>query len=488
MFRRLFALSLISVFVLGQQCIPLPNTTGDSGRILPDFDPQPQVTIETNLGNIVVELFSYQAPKSVESFLQHVLAGHYNNTIIHHVFAGRSFNGGIFTPDLVHNYPDFDLVNESNNGLINLRGRFSLYGPAGGTIGKPQFLINVSDNPDLDFYLTNNELVDFTVIGKVIEGMNIADQISDMETTSRDDNEGGQLSSAPVEDVVIIRIYISSFTDDAGDNQPPVADAGNDRNVVKGLTINLDGTNSSDPDTGETLTYLWEQTAGPDVVVTNNDQSKTTFVYPDTTEQISFDLTVTDALGETDTASVTLTPVTDPRVRLQTTMGDVVLQMLHEANEAPITSMNYMQYVEDNFYNGTIFHRIMPGFVVQGGGFLPELVKQEPLRDPIVNEFSVDRSNLRGTVSMAKLGGDQNSATSQFFVSLVDNSITSDNPNNLDVQNGGFTVFANVIVGMDVVDAMAAVDTGTQQDPGGNSFDDVPDVDIVVTSATIEGP
>jgi cyclophilin family peptidyl-prolyl cis-trans isomerase len=159
--------------------------------------------------------------------------------------------------------------------------------------------------------------------------------------------------------------------------------------------------------------------------------------------------------------------VTPDRVRLVTTMGDIVFQMV---DDAPITTENFLQYVDDGFYNGTIFHRVVPNFVVQGGGFLPGMVEQTPLRPPIQNEFSPDRSNLRATVAMAKRGDDPNSATSQFFVNLADNS------ENLDNQNGGFTVFANVVEGMDVVDAIAAVPLNNE----------APVTDVILTTAERE--
>ena len=165
------------------------------------------------------------------------------------------------------------------------------------------------------------------------------------------------------------------------------------------------------------------------------------------------------------------------RVRLRTSLGDVVIALV---KDAPATTDNFLRYVRDGFYDGTIFHRVLPGFVVQGGGFLPGLVRQTGVRDPVVNEFSPDRSNLRGTLAMAKVGGNPDSATSQFFFNLADNS------SNLDNQNGGFTVFARVVAGIDVVDAMAGVATGQRQDPDGNTFDDVPLEDIVLISATVE--
>ncbi|GJQ27256.1 MAG: hypothetical protein HBSAPP02_22880 [Phycisphaerae bacterium] len=171
--------------------------------------------------------------------------------------------------------------------------------------------------------------------------------------------------------------------------------------------------------------------------------------------------------ASSDTLDNAFRVVTANRVRLSTTLGDMVFELV---DDAPITTANFLQYVTDGFYNGTIFHRVVPGFVVQGGGFLPGNVQPAGLRPPIQNEFSPSRSNVRATVAMAKLGGDPNSATSQFFVNLADNSA------NLDNQNGGFTVFARVVEGMDVVDAIAAVPLNGEQ----------PITDVIVTFARRE--
>jgi len=155
------------------------------------------------------------------------------------------------------------------------------------------------------------------------------------------------------------------------------------------------------------------------------------------------------------------------RVRLKTTKGDMLFELV---DTAPITTQNFIQYVQDKFYDGTIIHRVVPNFVIQGGGFLPGMVPAPGVRAPIQNEFDPRRSNVRGTVAMAKLDGDPNSATSQWFVNLADNS------SNLDNQNGGFTVFANVIEGMDIADAIAAVPLNG----------DAPVTDIIVTTARRE--
>lgn len=139
-------------------------------------------------------------------------------------------------------------------------------------------------------------------------------------------------------------------------------------------------------------------------------------------------------------------------VRFQTTLGVIDIQ-LYDA-EAPLTVQNFLSYVESDAYNHSFFHRSVPDFVVQGGGYVWDTETDSPKSvatlPPVVNEFSPGRSNVRGMVAMAKLGGDPDSATSQWFFNLVDNSA------NLDVQNGGFTVFGQVIgEGMSVVDTIA---------------------------------
>lgn len=141
-------------------------------------------------------------------------------------------------------------------------------------------------------------------------------------------------------------------------------------------------------------------------------------------------------------------------VRLQTTLGVVDIQLFDAA--APATVANFLAYVHSGAYDNTIIHRSFPGFIIQGGGYalgsVPNSTDPVPARPPVVNEYSASRSNLRGTIAMAKVGGDPNSATSQWFINLADNSA------NLDNQNGGFTVFGRVLGnGMALIDAIAAL-------------------------------
>lgn len=137
---------------------------------------------------------------------------------------------------------------------------------------------------------------------------------------------------------------------------------------------------------------------------------------------------------------------------MQTALGDIGIELFDSA--APLTVANFMNYVNSGAYANSFIHRSVPGFIIQGGGYtwngsIPVAIAQNP---PVVNEFDPSRSNVRGTIAMAKLSGDPNSATSQWFFNLADNSA------NLDYQNGGFTVFGQVIGnGMDVVDAIAAL-------------------------------
>jgi peptidyl-prolyl cis-trans isomerase A (cyclophilin A) len=156
-------------------------------------------------------------------------------------------------------------------------------------------------------------------------------------------------------------------------------------------------------------------------------------------------------------------------VVFKSSLGDLTIALFNRA--APVTVKNFLAYVDSGFYNGTIFHRVIPGFVIQGGGYNKNLVRR-PTFPPIKNESDNGLKNERGTLSMARTQ-DPNSATSQFFVSLVDNS-------GLDFkgEGTGYAVFGKVIAGMDVVDKIAKVQTETR---GG--FQDIPKDPVFIISA-----
>jgi peptidyl-prolyl cis-trans isomerase A (cyclophilin A) len=161
-----------------------------------------------------------------------------------------------------------------------------------------------------------------------------------------------------------------------------------------------------------------------------------------------------------------------PRARISTSLGEFLIEL--DPNDAPLTVENFLQYVDEGFYDGTIFHRVIPNFVVQGGGYLPGL-EPKPTHAPIVSEAANGLLNLRGTVGMAR-GDDVNSATSQFYVNLVDNPTLDTSATSL-----GYTVFGRVIDGMAVIDQIAAVPTETRGDSS-----DVPVEDVLLLSARQE--
>ena len=143
--------------------------------------------------------------------------------------------------------------------------------------------------------------------------------------------------------------------------------------------------------------------------------------------------------------------VVKPQVKLATSMGEIVIEL--ESERAPKSVANFLMYVKGGQYNDTVFHRVIPTFMVQGGGYTKDLAYKSTL-DPIENEASNGLSNLRGTVAMARLD-DPNSATSQFFVNVVDNKFLNFSLGG----NAGYAVFGRVISGMDVVDKIRAVKT-----------------------------
>ena len=167
-------------------------------------------------------------------------------------------------------------------------------------------------------------------------------------------------------------------------------------------------------------------------------------------------------------------PDTQPKVKLTTTLGEIIIQLNTE--KAPVSSANFLTYVNDGFYNGTIFHRVIPGFMAQGGGFDTSF-NQKTVHAPIKNEADNGLANNRGTLAMARTN-DPNSATAQFFINYKDNSFLN---HTAKTSSGwGYAVFGEVIEGMDVADAMAKQATGNR---GGHQ--DVPKTDIVIEKAEV---
>lgn len=176
-----------------------------------------------------------------------------------------------------------------------------------------------------------------------------------------------------------------------------------------------------------------------------------------------------------ETAASTEAP-TNPKALIKTTLGDITIEL--DAVKAPKSAENFIKYAKSGFYNGTIFHRVIGNFMIQGGGFTPDL-NQKPTNPSIPNEAKNGLSNKRGTLAMARTP-DPNSATAQFFINLVDNRnldyVSDERP-----ETWGYAVFGKVVEGMDVVDKIAATPTG----PKGPFRSDVPTTDVVIEKVEI---
>lgn len=161
----------------------------------------------------------------------------------------------------------------------------------------------------------------------------------------------------------------------------------------------------------------------------------------------------------------------NPRVMLDTSKGKILVELFPD--KAPLTVANFLQYVKSGFYDGVIFHRVIPDFMVQTGGFTPDM-KQKPTRGQIKNESDNGLRNERGTLAMARLS-EPHTASSQFFINLKDNRSLDHSP-----RGWGYTVFGRVVEGMDVVDSIATVRTTTKRPHG-----DVPVEPILIKKASV---
>lgn len=164
-----------------------------------------------------------------------------------------------------------------------------------------------------------------------------------------------------------------------------------------------------------------------------------------------------------------------PMVEMKTSAGTIVIELYPE--KAPKTVENFLQYVKDGFYAGTIFHRVIPEFMIQGGGFSKDF-QQKPTRDPIPNEANNGLKNAMGTIAMARTN-DPNSATAQFFINVVDNAFLDHTQPT--TRGWGYCVFGKVVKGMDIAKAIVSTPTG----PGGPFPTDVPQKMVVIEEVKI---
>jgi cyclophilin family peptidyl-prolyl cis-trans isomerase len=173
-------------------------------------------------------------------------------------------------------------------------------------------------------------------------------------------------------------------------------------------------------------------------------------------------------------ASVTAQEGKNPVVLMSTSMGDIKIEL--DQAKAPVTVANFLGYVKDKFYDGTIFHRVIAGFMIQGGGFTTDMA-QKPAKAPIKNEAGNGLKNTLGTIAMARTNV-VNSATAQFFINVKDNGFL-DHRNETD-QGFGYAVFGKVVEGLDVVQKIEKVKTGNSK-----GFSDVPVEPVIIKSVTV---
>ncbi len=164
----------------------------------------------------------------------------------------------------------------------------------------------------------------------------------------------------------------------------------------------------------------------------------------------------------------------NPRVLLETSKGDITVELF--PRNAPQSTANFLEYVNSGFYDGLVFHRVIPGFMIQGGGMTPDMAEKST-RAPIRNEADNGLKNLRGTLAMARTM-EPDSASSQFFINVADNYAL--NHRGKSVEGWGYAVFGQVVAGMDVADAIVAVPRGRV-----GPFDDVPTIPVVIRHARV---
>ena len=169
--------------------------------------------------------------------------------------------------------------------------------------------------------------------------------------------------------------------------------------------------------------------------------------------------------------------VSNPQVVMETSKGEIVLELYPD--KAPLTVKNFLDYIDAGFYSGTVFHRVIPGFMLQGGGFSRDMQKKSTLI-PVKNEAFNGLKNDRGTIAMARTQ-DPHSASSQFFINTVDNAFL--NHKSQTTAGWGYAVFGKVIKGMEVVDAISKVQTGTQ-----GRFRDVPKTPVEIIKVRRAAP
>jgi cyclophilin family peptidyl-prolyl cis-trans isomerase len=531
--------------------------TGSAFKSLAD----PQFTLETSMGTLVLELHPEQAPVTVANMLAYADDGFYDGTLFHRVIEGFMVQGGGYTSGPVYKAPtDAPIQLESNNGLSNTRGTIAMARTNDPNSATSQFFINQVDNTFLNY--SSAASPGYAVFGHVLSGLAVVDSIAQVATTTRNG-----LSDVPVTDVRILSVsQTAAGVSISNTNILPVGgleaeaswsyslDNGNTWNLGSGDSITLPigdyavdaiqvrqtdaAGNSSSGKLGVALVITDHAVTAPTVSITDNQAGTAnrgngnvayTLTFSEAVTGLAVDdfivshgsvssvsgggttwtvnvapelgvasgtigLTlrtgaVSDAAGDPNAVTTnssqaidTLAPVTpklvtstafdyqvNPQINMQTSLGSVVFELRPE--QAPITVANMLAYVDAGFYDGTLFHQVIPGFILQAGSYTHGLAYKEPIYSPIALESNNGLTHVRGSLAMVR-GSTANSATTQFFIDLVDNP-------GLNYQNAtsfGYAVFGNVVSGLSVIDSIAQVPTTT------TSPTNVPLTDVTITS------
>ncbi len=520
----------------------------------------PQITMQTSLGTVVLELHPEQAPITVANMLAYIDGEFYDNTLFHRVIDGFMVQGGGLTAGMVAKTPTYGAITlESNNGLSNVRGSIAMARTNLADSATTQFFINQVDNPFLNY--SSSASPGYAVFGSVLSGLSVIDSIAQVTTNASDapianvtissirqtvagssitnadtmqvsgleagaqwsyslDGGGtwnagsGSSFALPLGDYAATQIQVRQ-TDAAGNASTSTgkltsALAITDIDVTAPtvtLTDNLPGTaNRSTGNVAYTLQFSEPVSglAADDFSVTNGALGSISGSGTTWTVNVSPALgvasgtigltlkagAVSDALGNLNAyvanasqAIDTVAPVApklvtssafnylvNPQVTLQTSLGTVVLELNPE--QAPITVANMLAYVDGGFYDNTLFHRVINGFMVQGGGFTAGLAYKTPTYGAITLESNNGLSNVRGSIAMARTSV-ADSATTQFFINQVDNTYL----NYSSAASPGYAVFGSVVSGLAVIDSIAQVATTTV-----GSYTNVPVMDVVITS------
>ena len=413
-------------------------------------------------GEVILELLPDQAPETCANFLRYVDDEFYDGLLWHRVVNDVSVQTGGYersAGEITKKSGTRDEIDgESDTSIANGRATVAMaldgIGPDSAT---SQFFINLADNTDFDSDPAH------TVFAKVTSGMDIIDQIGALEV----DTESG-FTNVPTEDILVSSIRRPTIVDLTAESDDPLVIVGESTTVrVSYDEDELPGTPS----------FAWKVVSGDATIA--NASSERTDVTINSSETVHLEVTVT-AAGDSWTAKSTedvyIVGILNatPRVVITNSgdvSGEIVIELLTEA--APNTCANFLRYVDDGFFDGIIWHRVVSGFVIQGGAYERvdgEMVKRDGARDPVASEANNGYSNTRGYIAMALQGEDADSGSNQFFINLDDNS-------SLDNGTPPFTVWAQVVSGMDVVDEIAAVDVHTDS---GTSMTDVPVDDVVM--------